>query len=135
MGRQAKTLHGVRALKELGCRVVVTDYQPMSASAVSTACDATATLAPLDPSNVARWVDHLEAIIIREKVDLVVPMSTINEALFIGVAKDWLARRLPDVQFACEGLEMMTRLDNKAQFAEMSRACNVPVPESGVATS
>jgi len=25
-GRQAKTLHGVRALKEIGCRVIVTDY-------------------------------------------------------------------------------------------------------------
>jgi len=134
-GRQAKTLHGVRALKELGCRVVVTDYQEMSASAVSTACDAVATLAPLDPSNVGRWVEHLEEIIRHEKVDLVVPMSTINEALFIGVAKDWLARRLPHVTFFCEGLEMMARLDNKALFAEMCQGCGVPVPESGTVTS
>jgi hypothetical protein len=134
-GRQAKTLHGVRALKELGCRVVVTDYQEMSASAVSTACDVAETLAPLDPSKVGYWVEHLEGIIRREKVDLVVPMSTINEALFIGVAKDWLARRLPNVTFLCEGLEMMTRLDNKAQFSDMCNECNVPVPESGIVSS
>merc|ERR1719277_2790207 len=134
-GRQAKTLHGVRALKEIGCRVIVTDYQEMSASAVSTACDGTAILAPLDPRSVGHWVDHLERIIRREKVDLVLPMSTINEALFIGIAKDWLQNRLPNVQFACEGLDMTTRLDNKAQFDLMCRECGVPVPESGVATS
>jgi hypothetical protein len=134
-GRQAKTLHGIRALKEIGCRVVVTDYQGMSASAVSTACDAVATLAPLDPGKVSQWVDHLEGIIRREKVDMVIPFSTINEALFIGVAKDWLARRLPDVTFLCEGLEMMARLDNKAMFADMCLESNVPVPESGIVTS
>jgi len=134
-GRQAKTLHGVRALKEIGCRVIVTDYQEMSASAVSTSCDGTATLAPLDPHSVGQWVDHLETIIRRENVDLVLPFSTINEALFIGVAKDWLQARLPNVQFACEGLEMMTRLDNKPQFDQMCRECGVPVPESGVASS
>jgi hypothetical protein len=134
-GRQAKTLHGVRALKEIGCRVIVTDYQEMSASAVSTSCDGTATLAPLDPRRVGQWVDHLERIIRKENVDLVLPMSTINEALFIGIAKDWLQARLPNVQFACEGLEMMTQLDNKAQFDQMCRECGVPVPESGVATS
>jgi hypothetical protein len=80
-------------------------------------------------------VDHLETIIRKEKVDLVLPMSTINEALFIGIAKDWLQRRLPGVQFACEGLDMMTRLDNKVQFDQMCRECGVPVPESGVATT
>jgi len=134
-GRQAKTLHGVKALKEIGCRVIVTDYQEMSASAVSTACDGSAILAPLNPRGVGHWVDHLERIIRKEKVDLVLPMSTINEALFIGIAKDWLQNRLPNVQFACEGLDMMTRLDNKAQFDLMCRECGVPVPESGVATS
>jgi hypothetical protein len=134
-GRQAKTLHGVRAFKELGCRVVVTDYQEMSASAVSMACDATAVLAPLDSKRVDQWVDHLEELIVREKVDLVVPMSTINEALFIGVAKDRLASKMPDVQFSCEGLEMMFRLDNKARFAELCRECDVPVPEDGIVRS
>jgi len=134
-GRQAKTLHAVRALKEIGCRVVVTDYQPMSASAVSMCCDATETLAPLDSQKVAHWVEHLEALIIREKVDVVLPMSTINEALFIGVAKDWLAKRLPHVRFLNEGLEMMSRLDNKALFAEMCKECGVPVPENGMVSS
>jgi len=134
-GRQAKTLHGVRAFKELGCRVLVTDYQEMSASAVSMACDATAVLPPLDSKRVSEWVEHLEELIVREKVDLVVPMSTINEALFIGVAKDRLASKLPSVQFCCEGLEMMFRLDNKARFAELCRECGVPVPEDGIVTS
>merc|ERR1719456_1538630 len=108
-GRQAKTLHAVRALKEIGCRVIVTDYQEMSCSAVPTACDASYVLAPLDSKNVSRWVDRLEEIIVKEKVDLVLPMSTINEALFIGVAKDWLQKKYPNVIFACEGLDMMAK--------------------------
>jgi hypothetical protein len=134
-GRQAKTLHAVRALKEIGCRVIVTDYQEMSCSAVSTACDARYVLAPLDSKNVGRWVDRLEEIIIKEKVDLVLPMSTINEALFIGVAKDWLQKKYPDVIFACEGLDMMAQLDNKGRFAKMCIENGVPVPEDGIVTS
>jgi len=134
-GRQAKTLHAVRALKEIGCRVIVTDYQGMSCSAVSTACDASYVLAPLDSKNVSRWVDKLEEIIVKEKVDLVLPMSTINEALFIGVAKDWLQKKYPHVIFACEGLDMMAQLDNKGRFAKMCLENGVPVPEDGIVTS
>jgi hypothetical protein len=134
-GRQAKTLHAVRALKEIGCRVIVTDYQSMSCSAVSTACDARYVLAPLDSKNVGRWVDRLEEIIVKEKVDLVLPMSTINEALFIGTAKDWLQKKYPNVIFACEGLDMMAQLDHKGRFAQMCLESGVPVPEDGVVTS
>merc|ERR1719512_128100 len=99
------------------------------------ACDVAEVLAPLDSRQVGRWVEHLEAIIVREKVDLVLPMSTINEALFMGVAKDWLSKRLPSVEFFSEGLEMNARLDNKALFAEMCRECGVPAPENGIVTS
>jgi hypothetical protein len=134
-GRQAKTLHAVRALKEIGCRVIVTDYQEMSCSAVSTACDGRYVMAPLDSKNVARWVDRLEEIIIKEKVDLVLPMSTINEALFIGVAKDWLQKKYPNVIFACEGLDMMAKLDHKGSFAKMCMENGVPVPEDGIVSS
>jgi hypothetical protein len=134
-GRQAKTLHAVRALKDIGCKVIVTDYQEMSCSAVSTACDGHYVLAPLDSKNVGRWVDRLEEIIVKEKVDLVLPMSTINEALFIGVAKDWLQTKYPNVIFACEGLEMMAELDNKGRFAKMCMENEVPVPEDGIVTS
>jgi len=134
-GRQAKTLHSVRALKEIGCRVIVTDYQEMSASKVSTSCDAYYTLAPLDASKVHVWFDKLEQIIRKENVDIVIPMSTINEALFVGVAKDWFKNRLPNVQFFCEGLGMMAGLDNKANFSKMCSESGVPVPEDGVISS
>merc|ERR1719316_1171806 len=134
-GRQAKTLHAVRSLKEIGCRVVVTDYHEMSCSAVSYACDAFYVLAPLDSNNVGRWVDRLEEIIIKEKVDLVLPMSTINEALFIGAAKDWLETKYPNVIFACEGLDMMAKLDHKGSFAKLCMESGVPVPEDGIVSS
>eukprot|EP00747_Dinoflagellata_sp_TGD_P160595 gnl/TRDRNA2_/TRDRNA2_177999_c1_seq2.p1 gnl/TRDRNA2_/TRDRNA2_177999_c1~~gnl/TRDRNA2_/TRDRNA2_177999_c1_seq2.p1 ORF type:complete len:606 (+),score=122.83 gnl/TRDRNA2_/TRDRNA2_177999_c1_seq2:103-1920(+) len=134
-GRQAKTLHGVRALKDIGCRVIVTDYQEMSCSAVSTACDAFYKLAPLDSKNVGRWVDRLEEIIVKENVDLVLPMSTINEALFIGAAKDWLQAKYPNVIFACEGLDMMAKLDHKGSFAKLCVESGVPVPEDGIVSS
>eukprot|EP00929_Paragymnodinium_shiwhaense_P047050 TRINITY_DN2388_c0_g1_i2.p1 TRINITY_DN2388_c0_g1~~TRINITY_DN2388_c0_g1_i2.p1 ORF type:complete len:604 (+),score=205.42 TRINITY_DN2388_c0_g1_i2:99-1910(+) len=134
-GRQAKTLHTVRALKELGCRIVVTDYQEMSASAVSMACDARYTLAPLDSKSVGHWVETLEKIIVKEKVDVVLPISTINEALFIGVAKDWLAAKHPNVFFCNDGLAMMSRLDNKDLFSQMCEECGVPVPQAGIVSS
>jgi len=134
-GRQAKSLHSIRALKEIGCRVIVTDYQEMSCSKVSTSCDADYVLPALDANKVNVWVDALEQIIRKENVDIVVPMSTINEALFIGVAKDWLKNRLPNVQFFCEGLNLMAGLDNKALFSKMCAESDVPVPEDGVVTS
>mmetsp|Transcript_45709 Transcript_45709/g.99227 ORF Transcript_45709/g.99227 Transcript_45709/m.99227 type:complete len:570 (+) Transcript_45709:28-1737(+) len=133
-GRQAKTLHIVRALKEQGCRVIVSDYQSISASAVSTACDGSATLLPLDTNRIFKWVEHLEQIIVRESVDMVIPVCTINEALFVGVAKDWLQQKLPHVHFMCEGLEKMAQLDNKDLFVKMCVDCGVPVPDSGLVT-
>merc|ERR1740130_590121 len=70
-GRQAKTLHTIRALKEIGCRVIVTDYQEMSCSKVSTACDGDYVLPPMDANNVQIWVNELERIIRKEDIDLV----------------------------------------------------------------
>jgi len=134
-GRQAKTLHTIRALKEIGCRVIVTDYQEMSCSKVSTACDGDYVLPPMDANNVQIWVNELERIIRKEDIDLVIPVSTINEALFIGCAKDWLKKRMPNVEFSCEGLNLMSRLDNKALFSKMCTESGVPVPEDGIITS
>ena len=59
---QVKTLHIVRALKDVGCRVVVTDYQPICASRVSSSCDAFHTLQPLDAEHLDHWVEHLARI-------------------------------------------------------------------------
>jgi len=133
-GRQVKTLHIVRALKDIGCRVVVTDYQAISASRVSASCDAFHQLQPLDAEHLDHWVEHLAHILALEKVDVVLPVATINEALFIATAKDRLQRRFPTVKWFQDGLAMTMKLDHKAQFAEMCDRVGVPVPEHGVIT-
>jgi len=63
------------------------------------------------------------------------PMSTINEALYIGAAKDWLQPKFPKVIFACEGLDLMAKIDHKGSFAKMCIESGVPVPEDGIVKS
>ena len=41
-------------------------------------------LLPLDATKLDEWVEHLAKIIELEKVDLVLPMCTINEALVVA---------------------------------------------------
>ena len=67
--------------------MMVTDYQEMSASALSTTCDVLDTIAPLDPSRVGQWSEQLEEAINREKVELVVRMPTVHGVFFPSVAK------------------------------------------------
>lgn len=133
-GRQVKSLHVVRALKATGARVIVTDYQRISMSAVSVCCDGFYLLPELDATELDAWVDRLAEIIELEKVDLVVPVSTINEVLFMAVAKDRLQDRFPTTEFLCEGLEMTLSLDDKHRFSNLCEKFDVPTPEQGILT-
>lgn len=134
-GRQAKTLHAVRALKDVGARVVVTDIQPTSASGVSISCDAFHVVPGLDGAKSAEDIDDLIEIFAdlleAEKVDVVVPMCSINSALFYATARDRLANRFPRVEWICDSLANTLKLDNKLEFAQVCEKWGVPQPESG----
>lgn len=134
-GRQAKTVHVIRALKAVGATVVVTDYDHVSASAVSTACDHFVVLPALDVDALDAWVDAFGKLLVEYKVDMVVPVSTINEALFLGIARDRLSSQLPDVQWLCTGLDNVLRLDDRERFSATCRQYGVPAPASGLVTA
>lgn len=134
-GRQAKTVHVIRALKAVGATVIVTDYDHVSASAVSTACDHFVVLPALDVGALDAWVDAFGALLVEHKVDMVVPVSTINEALFLGVARDRLAPKLPHVEWLCTGLDNVLRLDDRERFSATCRQYGVPAPASGLVTA
>jgi len=133
-GRQAKTVHVIRALKAVGATVVVTDYDHVSASAVSTACDHFVVLPSLDVNALDAWVDAFGKLLVEYAVDMVVPVSTINEALFLGVAKDRLSPKLPHVEWLCTGLDNVLRLDDRERFSATCRQYGVPAPASGLVT-
>lgn len=134
-GRQAKTLHTVRALKATGARVIVTDYEKISASALSLACDKFIVLPALDTDNINDWIENFRSVLIENKVDVVLPVSTINEVLFIGLAKQRICEELPHIHWICPDLEMAIQLDDRAAFSAICERFQVPVPEAGVLTS
>lgn len=134
-GRQAKTLHTVRALKQIGARVIVADYETVSASALSVACDKFVLLPALDTSRLDDWVESFRDILVQNNVDVVLPVSTINEVLFIGLAKDKLSKVLPNVTWFCPDLETAVNLDDRTQFSIFCDMYDVPTPEHGILSS
>ncbi|CAN8075858.1 unnamed protein product [Agarophyton chilense] len=134
-GRQAKTLHTVRALKEIGATVIVTDYHFVSASALSLACDKFLVLPPLDTDKIQPWIQSFRHVLVENNVDMVLPVSTINEVLFLALAKHQLESELPHIQWVCPDLEVALRLDDRAQFSNLCEKNEVSVPESGLLTS
>lgn len=134
-GRQAKTLHIVRALKQIGATVIVTDYAPMSASAASLACDKFVQLRPLQSANIDAWIADFHAILLQHRVDLVLPVSTINEVLFLGLAKQRLSKLSPHVKWFCPDLDVALLLDDRTRFSTYCDENRVPVPEHGLVTS
>lgn len=130
-GRQAKTVHVARALKEVGATVVVSDYDYISACAVSLACDKFVMLPALDVAFLDEWVESLSQVIEEYSIDLIVPCSTINEVLFLAVAKERLSSRFPHVEWLCMGLDTTMQLDDRDLFSKTCVKYGVPVPDFG----
>lgn len=134
-GRQAKTLHVVRALKEVGAKVIVTDYDRISASALSLACDKFIVLPPIRTDHTQAWIRNFRDILLENQVDMVLPVSTINEVLIIGLAQQQLAAELPHIKWLCPDLNVALQLDDRSQFAAFCDKFGVRTPEHGLLTS
>lgn len=134
-GRQAKTLHVVRALKQVGAKVIVTDYNRISASALSLACDKFIVLPPIRTGDTQSWIRNFRDILLENKVDMVLPVSTINEVLILGLAQQQLAAELPHIKWLCPDLNIAIQLDDRSQFASFCDKFGVPTPEHGLLTS
>lgn len=130
-GKLAKALHTVRALREVGARVIVADYDDISASALSLACDKFVTLPKLTGTPIDEWVAQFEQLLVEEKVDFVLPVSIINEVLFIAAARERLHAKLRHVKWLCPGLESALTLDDRTEFCSLCDKYDVPTPEHG----
>lgn len=134
-GRQAKTLHTVRALKQIGATVIVADYESISASALSLSCDKFILLPSLDAQHVTEWIRSFRNIIEENNVDVVLPVSTINEVLFICLAKERLRDSFPHVSWICPDLETVIQFDDRTQFSRICEQYGVATPAHGVLRS
>lgn len=130
-GRLAKALHTIRALKEIGAKVIVTDYEDISASALSLACEKFVLLPMPGSLSIDKWVAKFEQVLVQNEVDIVIPVSIINEVLFIGVAQERLHAKLPHVKWLCPSLEIALLFDDRTRFCSLCDKHNVPTPEHG----
>jgi hypothetical protein len=124
LGRLPKALDLARGFHAAGCRVLVAEPMKRHLTGASTSVAASfTTRAPaLDH---AGYLDDLVAIVAREGVDLVVPVS--EESMHVG----FLHGRLPaGVRLAAPSGETLVALHSKLGFVETAMAHGLPIPPS-----
>ena len=124
LGRLPKALDLARGFSRTGCRVLVADpFRRHLAGASRHVARSFQVPAPRDGK--AAYLDALDAIVEREGVDLVVPVS--EETMHVAFLRDRLAGRarlftMPPGQ--------VLALHDKAGFIRQGGACGVAVPET-----
>ena len=76
------------------------------------------------------WIETLADIIHSNKVDLVIPVSTINEILALCLARDLLSPIMLHVKWIWPGLHNAIRLDERESFAKLCRLFKVSTTDS-----
>jgi len=124
LGRLPKALELARALKGAGCRVLVAEPFSRHLCKASNAVDQTFQT-PSPHTDQAAYLDCLLDIVVRAKVDLIVPVS--EEALHVSL----LEPRLPDgcTLFSLPH-EALCTLHDKYTFAQTVFAAGLPVPDT-----
>jgi predicted ATP-grasp superfamily ATP-dependent carboligase len=124
LGRLPKALELARALHKAGARVIVADPFGLHVCRASRSV-AKSIRVPAPNTNAAAYLDALEAIIDRESVDLVVPVS--EEALHAAS----LATRLPGrTRLFGPPQDTLARLHDKLAFNRTAAAIGLTVPET-----
>ena len=124
LGRLPKALEIARALASAGCRVIIAE--PFRRHVCSPSRAVAKCFQVTAPSTCpASYQEDLLAIITREQVDIVVPVS--EEAMHVAA----LAGRLPGhVRLASPGQPALLALHDKLQFARTAHAMGLDVPET-----
>ncbi|MGL6043494.1 MAG: ATP-grasp domain-containing protein [Sandaracinobacteroides sp.] len=124
LGRLPKALDLARGFHAAGCRVLVAE--PMQRHLTGASRSVAASFRTREPAtDHAGYLADLLAIVQREKVDLVVPVS--EESMHAG----FLHGRLPGAtRLAGPDGPTLTRLHSKLGFAEIAQAHGLPIPES-----
>lgn len=122
LGRLPKGLDVARALHAAGCRVVVAEPFAWHICRLSRAVARSyqVTAPNLDK---ARYLDDLAAIVERESVDVIVPVS--EEALHALALRDRVG---PQVRFYSPPAALVHQLHDKLHFAELAMELGLDVP-------
>jgi predicted ATP-grasp superfamily ATP-dependent carboligase len=128
LGRLPKALDLARSFSQLGYRVIVAEPFRWHLAGVSNAV--TRRYQITAPSvNRQRFLDELVAIIKKENVELVVPIS--EEIMHVSFLRDYLPR---GVRLYAMPPEILLALHNKATFVEKCQAYGVSAPETFLLT-
>ncbi len=129
-GKMTKALHLARSFHQAGHRVILIESHGywLTGHRFSSAVDRFYTVpAPDSPGYTAALLD----IVQREKVDSFVPVSSPVASLFDSKAITALAPYCDVVHVSLDSIE---KLDDKQQFAEISQALGLLVPQSFLIT-
>jgi len=128
-GRMPKSLDLARGLAAAGCRVVVAEPFRWHLCRVSRAVSASYVVrAPRDGKTA--YLADLRAIIDREHIDLIVPVS--EEAMHVAGLSDSLPA---SVRLFGMNQQMLTALHSKAKFIELAASLGMTVPRTALAGS
>lgn len=124
LGRLPKALAIVRACRAAGCRVLIADPFRWHLCKPSRDVDKSFRVTPPNDS-LSQYLEDLLAIIDRESVDLVIPIS--EEALHVAQ----LADRLPEsVSLWAAPLAQLAQLHHKRDFIALASRRGLAVPET-----
>lgn len=124
LGRLPKSLDLARGFARAGCRVLVADPFPRHLAGTSRSV-ARSIQVPPPRDGKAAYLAALDAIVTRESVDLVVPVS--EETMHVAFLHDRLAGR---ARLFTMPPDRVLALHDKAGFIRQGEACGVPVPET-----
>jgi predicted ATP-grasp superfamily ATP-dependent carboligase len=124
LGRLPKGLELARAFSSAGCRVIIAEPHLWHLSRVSSAVAQTFKVtAPND--DLARYLDELEAIVRKNAVDLVVPVS--DETMYVCELHGRLPAR---ARVYAPPLSVVLQLHDKLAFARLAASYGLAVPET-----
>jgi hypothetical protein len=124
LGRLPKALELARALHAAGCRVIVAEPFRWHICRLSRAVSRSYRIASPNRDK-ARFLDELAAIVARERVDIVVPVS--EEALH---AMDLQARLPGGVRLYSPPAALLHELHDKLRFARLANRLGLAVPRT-----
>ena len=124
LGRLPKALDLARGFARAGCRVLVADPFPRHLAGASRSV-ARSIRVPPPRDGKAAYLAALDAIVDREGVDLVVPVS--EETMHVAFLHDRLAGR---ARLFTMAPDQVLALHDKAGFIRQGEACGVLVPET-----
>lgn len=124
-GENRSALAVTRSLGRNGCTVLVTESRAGSISACSRYCSY-AYLVPDPMGDGAAYVDAIAAIVLKEKVDVIIPMTE-QSVYCLNRNREILGE---DVILACARQEHMESVSNKFKLFQMAADLGIPIPQT-----